>query len=174
MKKLRYRIFFLLVVIAFSACEKDDICVDGDTPLLVIDFLDFEDTENETPKVVPSIRVIGVGKTPIPTFNDPPAQERTDLESIVIPLDPTVTSVSFVFINDSADNDDGVETGNLDTLTFNYTVKEKFVSRACGFIAIYENLDFTLTGDDENWIGRVEIDTNLVEDQSRTHVKIFH
>ena len=30
-----------VVCLLVSACEKDDICVDGDTPLLVITFYDY-------------------------------------------------------------------------------------------------------------------------------------
>ena len=37
-------LLLLFVFIAISACEKDDICVDGDTPLLIIRFYDAADS----------------------------------------------------------------------------------------------------------------------------------
>ena len=44
MKKIHIGLLLLLGIIFISSCEKDDICVEGDTPLLVIEFYDAEDT----------------------------------------------------------------------------------------------------------------------------------
>jgi hypothetical protein len=162
----------LLLSIAFSACEKDDICVDGDTPLLIIRFYD---AENPTEfKAVPGLRVIGVGKdTPVDTFSD----RLSTLDSISIPLKTNNPVTEFDFILDSATDANGDETGDIDLLSFNYTLNEKFVSRACGFIPNYENLNSDFTTAPENWIQSVEIikDTIQLETEETTaHVKIFH
>jgi len=163
-------IIFLLSII-FSACEKDDICVDGDTPLLIIRFYD---AENPTEfKQVPGLRVIGVGNgSPVDTFSD-----RSSLDSIGIPLRTVETLTEFTFIIDSANDDTGAETGNSDVVGFTYETQEEFISRACGFIVNYNNLNSNLTSDTDNWIQSIEIAKTTVQletEETTTHVKIFH
>lgn len=155
------------LVISFSACEKDDICVDGDTPLLVIRFYDIQDSS--ATKNVPSLRVVGLGQNV--TVNT--VADRSSLDSIAIPLQPGFTSTSFILIRNSAD-EDSMETGNADTLQFNYETREVFVSRACGFVAHYTGLNTVLQADTNNWILETSIETTEVESQTQAHVKIFH
>jgi len=167
MEKIRVLLLVLIVIISFIACEKDDICVDGDTPLMIIRFYD-----NENPselKAVPSLRVIGLGQSStVNTFTD-----RTSLDSIALPLRINQANTGFILISDSADEDD-LETGNNDTLTFDYSTLEIFISRACGFIANYDDLGELLTSDSENWIQNIEIVSPLIQQQDSAHVKIFH
>ena len=54
MKRLFPILLILTVIVQFSSCEKDDICVEGDTPLLVIGFYDVTDT---TFKSVSNLRI---------------------------------------------------------------------------------------------------------------------
>jgi len=167
MEKIRVLLLVLIVIISFIACEKDDICVDGDTPLMIIRFYD-----NENPselKAVPSLRVIGLGQSStVNTFTD-----RTSLDSIALPLRINEANTGFILTSDSADEDD-LETGNNDTLTFDYSTLEIFISRACGFIANYDDLGELLTSDSENWIQNIEIVSPLIQQQDSAHVKIFH
>tara|TARA_R110000868_G_scaffold2277_1_gene16956 strand:- start:9598 stop:10101 length:504 start_codon:yes stop_codon:yes gene_type:complete len=167
MKKVYIPILFIIAFVSFGACEKDDICVDGDTPLLVIRFYDVD---NPTVlKKVTKFRIVGVGQnTTVTTVSD-----RTDLDSIAIPLNVTEDITGFYFISNSSEVD-AVEVGDLDTLYFNYTRKDKFVSRACGYIANFENLSGDLTLEPDNWIKDIEIVTPLVENSTAAHVKIFH
>lgn len=170
MSRLLIAIIILLSVI-FSACEKDDICVDGDTPLLIVRFYD---AENPTViKQVPGLRVIGVGNgSPVDTFSD-----RSSLDSIGIPLRTVEALTEFTFIIDSANDENGAETGNSDTLGFTYDTQEVFVSRACGFIVNYDNLSSNLTTDTDNWIQSIEIAKTTVQletEETTAHVKIFH
>ena len=167
MKKVYIPILFIIAFISFGACEKDDICVDGDTPLLVIRFYDVD---NPTVlKKATKFRIVGVGQnTTVTTVSD-----RTDLDSIAIPLKVIENSTGFYFISNSSDVD-AVEVGDLDTLYFNYTRKDKFVSRACGYIANFENLSGDLKLETDNWIKDIEIVTPLVENSTAAHVKIFH
>ena len=159
--------FGILSFLFFVQCEKDDICVDGDTPLLIIRFYD---AANPTEfKQVTNLRVLGVGQaTPVNTFSD-----RTSIDSIGIPLRVNQNSTGFALIFDSADDND-VEAGNTDILTFNYTTQEVFVSRACGFVANYEELTEDLVADTDNWIQSIEIVSPLIQTQDSAHVKIFH
>lgn len=157
-----------IILLLISGCEKDDICVEGDTPLLIIRFYD---SENPTElKNVSSLRVIGVGQSdPVDTFTD-----RSASDSIAIPLRINEPDTSFLLISDSADDEDNMETGNIDTLTFSYTTEEVFVSRACGFIANYNELNETLNTDSENWIQSIEIISSAINSQQSAHVQIFH
>ena len=157
----------LILALFFTHCEKDDICVEGDTPLLILRFYDVADTS--TPKEVPSLRVVGLGQsTTVNTITD-----RASSDSIAIPLRINEANTTFLLITDSADEDE-VETGNIDTLTFNYTTNEVFISRACGFIANYEGLSDELTADSQNWIQNIEIVSPQVQKLDSAHVKIFH
>ena len=159
--------FCSLMFSLLIGCEKDDICVDGDTPLLVIRF--FDSTEPGTPKAVDQLRVIGLGnEDPVPTFTD-----RSSLDSIALPLRPGETETAFILIRDSQD-EEGVETGNPDTLRLSYSTREEFVSRACGFIANYEELEGELQTGSENWIQSIEVDTTSVQNQDSRHVSIYH
>lgn len=168
MKKIPAIGAILLIIISFAACEKDDICVDGDTPLLVIGFYDINDTT--TTKIVPQLRIAGIDQQV--TVNT--VADRTNLDLVEIPLRINSPSTSFVFISNSATNTSNEETGNADVITFNYETNEVFVSRACGFIANYDNLNGTLSTDADNWIKGVEIVQTTINDQATAHVKIFH
>lgn len=168
--RLLIRLFLFLSLICLLAnCEKDDICVAGDTPLLVVGFYDYEDTASL--KEVPSLRIRALGFDTSPTtFTD-----RSDQDSIGIPLQVNMTSTSFIFISNSAsDEDSGTETGIIDTLTFNYNVEEDFVSRGCGFVGNYADLDTTRNVFSTDWIKRITITESSVNSSNQVHVKIFH
>ena len=158
----------LLALISFSACEKDDICVEGNTPLLVIRFYSAVDTLAK--KQVPSLRIVGMGQ--ISTVNT--ITDRSALDSIALPLKINDGPTSFLFIANSADNEDGSEKGNIDTVTFNYRTKEVFISRACGYIANYEDVEGNLTPDPSNWIQSISTIDSTVTNHATAHVKIFH
>ncbi len=159
-------LIFLLILCSW-ACEKDDICVDGDTPLLIIRFYDSNDTTEL--KKAPSLRVIGLGQnSTVDTFAD-----RSATDSIAIPLRVNQAETGFVFILNSADTDDE-ETGNIDTLRFGYEIREVFVSRACGFVANFDSLQATLPTEGSPWIQNISIITPSVQNQTSAHVKIFH
>lgn len=167
MKKLGYGVGLFLFVLGLASCEKDDICVEGNTPLLVIEFFDSED--RETLKNVVTLRVQGEGQeTPVNTFTD-----RTSLNKITLPLKADADSTGFLFISNSAETD-SLETGNIDTLAFNYSRLEDFKSRACGFIINYEALQGTLQTGTDNWIQEIEIIRSTVITSDSTHVKIYH
>lgn len=158
----------LMLVLPFLGCEKDDICVDGDTPLLIVRFYDAADTVSL--KQVNGLRVIGIGNgNPVDTFSD-----RSATDSIGLPLRLDSNTTSFAFILNSADDGDGLETGNPDTLSFQYDIQSQFISRACGFVGTYENLQQSVLPDSESWISDVEVTRAFVQFSDSAHVKIFH
>ena len=63
---------------------------------------------------------------------------------------------------------------NEDLVDFTYTIKEVFISRACGYIANYENLAVDLTADADNWIKNIVVENTTVENENAAHVKIYH
>lgn len=166
MKKLKFLIVLFIIFIGFNACEKDDICVDGNTPLLVIRFYDIT-TDVETLKAPPNLSVKGELSAGAYGAIIP----NTAADSIQLPLRIEALSTTFSLTTNAttdAIND------NEDIITFNYSTKDFFVSRACGFIVNYENLTETLATDANNWIKRIEIVKDTVENQNAAHVKIYH
>ena len=168
MKNFVYSILLLIIFITIASCEKDDICVEGTTPLMVIEFFDVND--RESPKNVTALRVVGQGQTiTVNTLAD-----RTNLNLITVPLKTSEDRTGFLLISNSDDNDDGSEIGNIDTVTFDYARLEDFKSRACGFIVNYEELTGTLQTDTNNWIQEIEIIRSEIINSDSTHVKIYH
>jgi hypothetical protein len=170
MKKIIPFLLIISMVIYVSSCEKDDICVDGDTPLLVIRFYDITDTTAS--KDVPSLRIKEVIlNSAVNTFTD----RSSSLDSIGIPIRSDATTTSFAFITNSADDaDTGEETGNIDTLTFSYTTREAFISRACGFVMNFDNLSVSLPASANNWIQDIKVVQESVENSDNVHVKIYY
>ncbi|MGP1990553.1 DUF6452 family protein [Zobellia laminariae] len=162
MNKLKILFVILLGILCFSACEKDDICTEDDTPQLVIRFYDalnpteFKDVQN---LIVWGVLPTG-GKDTIANIA---------LDSIVLPLRVDETSTTFAFSRQLS-----IDDINVDTLTFNYDVKEIYKSRACGYIANFENLTATVKQDDSVWIQTIDVDNVLIENTASAHVKIFH
>lgn len=158
----------ILLLLLLSGCEKDDICVDGDTPHLVIRFYDKDDPE--VTKAVTSLRATGEGLTdPLSAVN------RVTTDSIAIPLRAFESTAVFSFISNSEDDEFEVETGNTDIISFNYETREVFISRACGYIANYDNLSVMTDPDaDGYWIDSVEIIKTTVSDEAEAHIKIYH
>ncbi|MDC6407020.1 MULTISPECIES: DUF6452 family protein [Maribacter] len=168
MQKLGWVLFAVLCILFVASCEKDDICVEGDTPLLVLEFFDAANpTAN---KNVTALRILGEGQsTAVNTFTD-----RSNLNNVQIPLRTETDATTFLMISNSATNDGGQETGNIDTLTFNYERLEDFTSRACGFIVNYDSLTTNLQSGSDNWILDIEIVRANITNSDSTNVKIFH
>jgi hypothetical protein len=94
---------------------------------------------------------------------------NVSLDSIVIPLDVTSNQIIYNFSSGT----------NVDILTIDYEIEEVFVSRSCGFKAIFNNV--TVTSDVSNdWIiGLTETLENTItiptiDDESAAHIQIFH
>lgn len=162
MFRLRIPFIVLLGILSFSACEKDDICVDADTPRLVIRFYDAIDTTEL--KDVQNLVVRGL----LPSG---PKDTITNiaLDSIVIPLLVDANSTSFALTRQLS-----IDDINVDTLVVSYEIKEIFKSRACGYIVNYDALEATVKQDDSVWIQETRITTSLIENTASAHVKILH
>lgn len=166
MGKLKIPLIVLLGILAFSACEKDDICIDADTPRLVIRFFDVDNPTE--PKDVQNLLVKGLDDMGVREDSIP----NIALDSIVLPLRPDRTSTSFTLRRTLAVND----TLSLNTLTFTYEPIEVFASRACGYIVNYGDLQASVKEIDPDslWIRDIIVDSTFIENSATTHVRIFH
>jgi len=172
MKKIIPILLVASMLYYVSSCEKDDICVEGDTPLMIIGFFNIDDTS--AVKRVPSIRIRSIDIDSVlsnNTFSD----RSTSPDSLQVPLRSNATTTMYEIILSSADDDEtNLETGNIDTLTISYELGEAFVSRACGFVANYNNITVTVPESAENWIQDIKVVQPNVQNTDSIHVKIFH
>lgn len=172
MKKIIPILLVASMLYHVSSCEKDDICVEGDTPLMIIGFFNIDDTS--AVKRVPSIRIRSIDIDSVlsnNTFSD----RSTSPDSLQVPLRSNATTTMYEIILSSADDDEtNLETGNIDTLTISYELGEAFVSRACGFVANYNNITVTVPESAENWIQDIKVVQPNVQNTDSIHVKIFH
>jgi len=154
-----YYFFLLLITLLVSSCEKDDFCIDPITPNMIIRFYDA--TNPLETKAVTDLSVNPEGLEDLYT--------STSLDSILIPLDVTSNQIIYNFSTGT----------NIDILTIDYEVEEVFVSRSCGFKAIFNNV--TITSDTANdWIlgFTTSLDNTItittIENESAAHVQIYH
>jgi hypothetical protein len=163
---MRKIILILLASFFFSSCEKDDIC-DANTPTTPKVVIEFYDVANPTTlKNVTNLGVIAPGFTNVLKF--------TAISKIKVPLKTFQdTSILHFIKNGSIDptTDD-----NLDEITFNYSRKTVYVSRACGYKTLFTlntTNPITVTPDSNNWIQNVIVSQPNIENENETHVKIY-
>ena len=174
-------IILLLVVLGFLGCEKDDICSSDTptTPSLIIQFYDVTYPNTDVLKVVPNLRIVGVGKEEVlPGYN------IVATDSIALPLKTTDSITQYrlyeeyvVHDNDTPDDDsDDYATYNEDVITITYDMQEVYVSRACGYKTIYGNVSINLVPDDDNWIKLIRSvnDNQSVDNENGEQFKIYH
>lgn len=166
MYKQKIAFIVFLGILAFSSCEKDDICVDGNTPLLVIRFYDIADTS--LVKSVPNMVVRGIiGQDSLLSIIP-----NASGDSIAIPLRNDDGTTRFLISQNPTPSD--TTQVKADTVTFNYITKSLFISRACGFIANFDELEGERVAENEPWIQAINIVNPSIENSSSAHVKIFH
>ncbi|WP_430908452.1 DUF6452 family protein [Maribacter sp. 2-571] len=159
-------VLLFLGIITVASCEKDDICVDNDTPLLVIRFYDQEDTA--IVKAVPSLEVRGINAdTLLGIWED----DEDTFDSIAIPLRVDQGNSTFIFSTNATDD---ATAANIDTVTISYVAEEIFFSRGCGYIVNYNDLSANTIADDSLWINEIRLVTPLIENSTSAHVKILH
>lgn len=163
MKKI---VLLLLIAFSFSGCEKDDICdaSTSTTPRLVIQFYESA-SPTLTLKSVVNLGVIAPQLTTGMSFN---------VSKIMIPLQTNLDTTTYRFIQNGADTD--LTNDNEDILTFNYTRKTVYVSRACGYKMLF-NLTNTntniLSPDSNNWIKNIIIVKPNLETENEVHIQIY-
>ncbi|PXY43719.1 DUF6452 family protein [Flavobacterium hydrophilum] len=174
------KIIALLLVFTFglSSCEKDDIC-DANTPTTPRMLISFFFADRPTvEKNVTRLKIQGDNVENGIVFNETAttddAKYTTSATQVLIPLDPTRDAVTYSFISNFSTANPGLS--NTDMLTFNYTRKNVYVSRACGFKTIYTLTSIQRAGDEDAnnyWISNIDLFNPNVELENETHVKIF-
>lgn len=160
------KIILFLAFISLLGCEKDDICDQDATPNLIIEFYNFE---NRTElRNVTNLKVLAVGETDsLQTFNA--------VSKIAIPLKIDADYVKYSFIINSTDTD----FANEDFIELNYTRKNVFISRACGYKTVYtlNDIDPIVYSDAVSatnlWIKDIDVQTNNINVENEVHVKIY-
>lgn len=149
------------VVLSLS-CQKDDICPAGTetTPLLVIEFYDFEDPTRL--KAVQGLVVRATGMEE--NFAGP-----VTTNSISIPLRTDENFTEYSFIRNS-----GGETENEDIVTISYSPTSEYLNRACGYKIDFLNMDVNLHDDENNWILSEVILQENVENETAAHLSFIH
>tara|TARA_B100000809_G_scaffold266760_1_gene331258 strand:+ start:4764 stop:5213 length:450 start_codon:yes stop_codon:yes gene_type:complete len=147
----KYLIVLAILLYTFTSCEDDDFCYEETTPRLIFGFYD---KDSPTTKKALPIYVWADSKDSI--------YQLATVDSILVPLDTQKTSTLYKIAS----------TNIIDEFNFNYTVSDKYISESCGYIAIFN--DFSLKSHTSNWIDRVDITVTKVENETQTHVKIYH
>lgn len=172
----------LLIIFGLYNCERDDLCpaTTQTTARLVIETFDAQDPEQN--KNVFGLRIQGVD-------NDEVLEGYNIVSSglLVLPLRNDVDETRYSLIQNTAINDNGTPndtsddfvTGNEDIITITYIREDVYVSRACGFKTVYNNVRIIQQEDSidsDKWINRIqaENDNQIVENEAEAHFKLFH
>jgi hypothetical protein len=180
MKKLKFIIIPIIIVfVAFSSCEKDDICSDetSTTARLYIQFYNSSNTDNL--KTVSKFRVQGVDNDEVLSDYD-----IVTASSVYLPLKTSENSTQFKLHNNYSINDNGTPdddsddyaNGNEDIITISYTTKLDYVSKACGYKTVFENVTIIVEDDTDNWIDYVlaTTDNEPISNEDEAHFNLFH
>ena len=157
MKKKFLILSFISLLV--SSCEKDDFCIDPITPNMIIRFYDAMNPIQT--KSVSNLSVQPEG------YDD--LYSNVNIDSLLLPLDVMTNEIVYNLSSE----------GTQDILTITYEVEEEFVSRSCGFKAVFRNV--IITSDPSNeWIlgltesGNNSVTISTIEDESSAHVQIYH
>lgn len=174
MKKTFLFLMVLSIAFTFSSCEKDDICDanTSTTPRLVISFYDVNNAS--VLKNVTDLTIIGEG---VDTGITVSGSTLINGNTVSIPLQTDVDATTFRFILNFGNANPAVI--NEDIIRLNYTRKNEFVSRACGFKTTYLLDRLTpfvhtdVAAADGKWINTIAVKNSTIETENETHLEIF-
>lgn len=159
MKKIGVLVAFLLLM---TACEKDDICIEPITPNLIIRL--YDNANQTTVKSAVRLSIWAEGKDTLSTYTS------VTSDSIVIPLNTAATQTVYNFKMNDVDGN--LANNEVSQLTINYDVEAVYVSRSCGFKAIFNNVTVSSSG---GWFQSFTPSTiTTIENESSAHVQVFH
>ena len=155
-----------------SGCQRDDICPDATpiTPLLRISFFDIENIE--VPKPPTNLRVKAADMDSI-------FLNRVNLSEISIPLktDVDITEYEFILNAQVITEGDSVSNSNTDKIRFTYARDEIYINRACSYKVNYIDLKAspqTPAEDADRWIKNIVVEEENIENETNTHIFIYH
>ena len=163
----------MLVLFSFWNCERDDICAAATptTPHLIIRFYDIN-VRAETK----TVRHLSINADNHPSYI---VYDRT-IDSVIVPLKieglNQVNTTKLLLTKDvDYDLDENPATGsNTDIIEVNYTPELIYVSRACGYKSVFNNVSTNNVTDDNNWIIDVEVIKDTINNEDAAHINIYH
>lgn len=168
------RIICSLVLIAtLWSCERDDICASATptTPHLIVRFYNIN--ERAETKTVRRMNVYEENSSKYLLL------DKT-LDSIVLPLridaldTPNTTRFIIEKDGDFAVDEDDTTASNSDIIEVTYTPELIYVSRACGYKSVFNNLVAKRETDDNNWIIDVQVINSTINNEDAAHINIYH
>jgi hypothetical protein len=184
----RLKLFILFIASALISCERDDICAEttATTPRLLIEFYDVSSPDDL--KSVLRLTAYGEGLV---------------IDENGLEIEPTETSEATLLFNENSNSlalpfliaaegesvtarfkleketnlrlDTNTTTeSNIDIIEISYLPEFVYVSRACGYKSIFNNLNLLREDDDNNWISNIDIVERTIENENTVHVRIFH
>ena len=175
MKKF-LNILIIVIAFSFSGCEKDDICASTTptTPRLVISFFDKENPD--LPKNLSKLTAKAVGEDFAIIFDATKTDStkyETSANKISLPLRLNAEETVYELTQNA--NTETLK--NTDVISINYSTRQIYVSRACGYKTNFrlnsENPVTRPTGDSSEWINNLIVLTTDIENENETHVSIY-
>lgn len=115
-----------------SSCEEDDICIGDGTPNLTVVFRNQFNTENLRD-------TLSIYRSDTPDFeNRDTIYQKFFTDSIKLPLGNLNNNKTYFQIKRRSNSE-------TDILTVNYNSESEYVSKACGFRIVYDNLNYETT-----------------------------
>ena len=136
-----------------SSCQgDDDVCISGEaTPRMKVK---FKSSDSRTATLDSLYVDVDYGSGAVSVL------QAKSVDSVLIPLrvdDNLFTEISLRTTNK----------GNSSKVKINYTLKSEYVSPACGFKRLYENVGATLVT--PNPVIKIEQNQDLIIDENKTH-----
>ena len=92
---------------------------------------------------------------------------------IALPLKTNDTQATFILFENYG-VEEGVVSGNRDTITITYQTNNVYVSRACGYKTNFTIETVSITEDSDQWIRDSDILITEITNENEIHVKILH
>ncbi|WP_203258272.1 DUF6452 family protein [Hyunsoonleella ulvae] len=183
MKKVSVLAFILLLVCNYS-CERDDLCpaATQTTARLFIEAFDVsipDDSKNIFGLRIEGINENGESNGVLENYQGVSSSE------LILPLRTDADMTQYRLYQDSTINDNGTPDdttddfieGNADVITITYIREDVFVSRACGFKTVFNNVQIEVDTDDtDQWIQSIRAvnDNQIVENEAEAHFILLH
>ncbi|PPZ90848.1 hypothetical protein C3729_10520 [Cloacibacterium normanense] len=153
MKKLIFP--FLILGFLLTSCENDDdVCVSGEaTPRLKIK---FKSADNKVLTLESLYLDVDYGNNNILTV-----VEATKIDSVLVPIRVDDAGFTELYVRKT-------KNGKVSKIKLNYNTTSEYVSPACGFKRLYQNLSGTL--ETANPVTKVELNQNQIINENKAHL----
>ena len=179
MKKILVVLF--LIPFFFAGCEKDDICDPSTptTPRLVLQF--FDKNNVSLSRTTTNLKIIGDGMTDNNYLPNESGGITWNNTIVYLPLKVNENATKYRLILNAEDSDPTND--RTDTLEINYTRRDVYISRACGFKTLYDLfgdplrdpfiLNETAGATTGNWINNIQVIQSQINDENEAHIRIY-